>query len=174
MGTRCLIYVVDRYNGVHASLYSQFDGYPDQEGGRGWDLYNLLKGRKLCNGIGMNTSYKTHSNGIEDLAALLVWYFKNDSRLGHIYLCQAPKLKSYKKPHELNADDFSILNNHCRERWGEYTYIITEGAEEGSIRIIVFGYNDKLYDGSPDGLAERFGYKETRPLSEEPADEEAA
>ena len=172
MGTRSLTYVVDRDNQVLCALYRQFDGYPD-ENGMGGDLYRLLKGRKLCNGFGMDTSYTNTSNGIDDLAALLVWYFKNDSRIGNIYLCPPPKLSMHKDGRILDDRDFHKLNDYCRGCWGEYTYIITkaepkpEPSEFGELRIIIFDGSCKLYDGSPDGMAEKFNYENTLAMSDE-------
>ena len=166
MGTRSLTYVVDEHNQVLCAMYRQFDGYPDEHG-MGGDLYRLLKGRKLCNGFGLDTSYMDTSNGLEDLAALLVWYFKDDSRIGNIYLCPPPSLPTHEDGRILDDDDFHTLNDHCRERWGEYTYIITVTADY-ALRIVIFDSVSKLYDGSPDGMAGRFQYKNKSATPDQP------
>ena len=162
MGTHSLTYVVNSNNQVLCAIYGQFDGYPGDMG-RGRDLYNFLAGRKLCNGIGAEVWQNT-SNGLDDLAALLVWYLKDGSRIGNIYLCPPPQLTAHEKRHAIDGEDFRILLAHCSYYNGEYAYVIT-ATERAELRIIVFEGTEQLYDGSPDGLAERFGCTYPSPLS---------
>lgn len=178
MGTRSMTYVVDAYNNVVLSLYRQSDGYPE-ELGQGWDCYNLLCGRKLCNGFCLDTAYTNTSNGLDDLAALMVWYLKKESKIGGVYLYPAPKLKTYKGTHELNADDLAKLAEAARSTGADYAYIITESKDgKGGLRIVVlslnYGREDVAYDGSPEGLAEKFGYITLNNILSENPDAEAS
>ena len=154
MGTRSLVYVIDEKKNILATIYRQYYGYPE---GMGYDLYNVLAGRKLCNGFNSDTDYKEYSNGMGDLAAYIVHVLKDVCPIGNVYLYPQPE-KSLSKNKELTDKDFAVLNKHCNNCWGEYTYIVTVQGNE--LRIIVFAGDCKIYDGKPDGMADKFNFAE--------------
>ena len=78
MGTRSLAYVIDENKNILATIYKQYEGYPE---GMGKDLYTLLAGRKLCNGFTSDDSYTEYSNGMGGLAAYLVYELKKTASL---------------------------------------------------------------------------------------------
>lgn len=87
MGTRAVTNVVDEEGTVYVSLYRQFDGY--LMGGHGEELANWLKDAVIGNGIGSNPP-PNFFNGVGDLAARLVTYFKEDqARIGRVYIVPA-------------------------------------------------------------------------------------
>jgi len=127
MGTHASIYVVS--NGeVLCHLFSQHDGYPE---GVGYELYKLMKNRHIVNGFTGDMKYTKYSNGLEDFAALLVWHFKKQSKLGTIYLM----------PTELNS-----VNT-------EYTYIVSE-----NLHTEVYNCGTLLFDGYPAEMKESFNF----------------
>ena len=152
MGTRSLVYVIDEKKNILATIYRQYDGYPE---GMGYDLYNVLAGRKLCNGFNSDTDYKEYSNGMGDLAAYLVHVLKDDCLIGNVYLYPSPK-KSLSKNKELTPEDFFVLNEYCDDCCGEYTYVVTVQGDE--LRIIVFDGVGKIFDGKPDWMADKFKF----------------
>lgn len=79
MSTRCLTTVMDGAQPL-VTMYRQCDGYP---GGHGAELANLLKGKKIVNGISGEFSGRTY-NGMGCLAASVVAEFKKG--LGSFYL----------------------------------------------------------------------------------------
>lgn len=87
MGTRAVTNVVDEEGTVYVSLYRQFDGY--LMGGHGEELAHWLKDAVIGNGIGSNIP-PNFFNGVGDLAARLVTYFKEDqARIGGVYIIPA-------------------------------------------------------------------------------------
>lgn len=86
MGTRARVEVYDG-NQCLVSIYRHWDGYPS---GLGLELADFLSGSKLVNGI---SDYgKPQFNGIQDLAAQLVWSLKRNEKapgtpqIGNVYL----------------------------------------------------------------------------------------
>ena len=155
MGTRSLAYVIDEKKNILATIYRQYDGYPE---GMGYDLYNVLAGRKLCNGFTSDTDYKEYSNGIGDLAAYIVHVLKDVCPIGTVYLYPPPK-ESLSKSKELTDKDFAVLNKHCNNCWGEYTYIVTvDDNNKDTLRIIIFDGVGKIFDGKPDWMADKFKF----------------
>ena len=150
MGTRSLVYVIDEKKNILATIYRQYDGYPE---GMGYDLYNVLAGRKLCS----DNDPKEYSNGIDDLAAYLIHELKDDCLIGNVYLYPQPK-KSLSIGMDLTDEDFAVLNKHCEACWGEYTYVVTVQGDK--LRIIIFEGDTKIYDGKPEGMAEKFKFAE--------------
>jgi hypothetical protein len=82
MGTRSITLLLD-HDGEHlASIYRQFDGYPD---GHGKELAALAD-RKVVNGIGEGFTTETHANGYSELGAKIIAGLKNKNQDGNIYL----------------------------------------------------------------------------------------
>lgn len=130
MGTRAITNVVNDKGEVYVSLYRQFDGYP--KGGHGEDLAEWLEGAVIGNGINEGESRPKFFNGLGDLAARLVTFFKEDDAVpGGFYLI----------PFGSDWD-------------GEFTYTIS-GADPTSFdtleynpQISVDHYGDLLFEGS--------------------------
>ena len=73
MGTRSLTYVYDGETPIMC-MYRQFDGYPE---GHGQELANFLNELTIGNGIPEYGDLFTFANGMGDLAAqMLVWFKK--------------------------------------------------------------------------------------------------
>lgn len=83
MGTRCLTEFVEDGE-VIATMYRQLDGYPE---GHGKGLMDILRGKRIVNGIGQGDSLKNAFNGMGCLAAAVVAEFKDD--IGGIYLIKS-------------------------------------------------------------------------------------
>lgn len=82
MGTRSITFLVDD-DGEHlASVYRQFDGYPE---GHGKDLAALAN-RKIVNGISEGFHADTHANGYCELGAKIITGLKNEDPNGNVYL----------------------------------------------------------------------------------------
>jgi hypothetical protein len=90
MGTRSITRFFDENGKGIANMYRQMDGYPS---GHGKELAAFLNGGQLVNGIRHNSPVKQF-NGMDCLAAMAVWHFK-DGETGGIYL-QAPRVVSKK------------------------------------------------------------------------------
>lgn len=160
MGTRSLTFVMNEDFQPCATIYRQFDGYPE---GMGWDLYNFLANRNKVKGFSYPTSWKQTSNGVEDMAAQLVMYLKmqKHSRVGNVYLYAPPRL--YKENYEGRISYMIDLCKFAKDCWGEYAYFIYFPEKGGSIQISVHdlcceGDVNILYQGTPEGMAERFNF----------------
>jgi len=121
---------------VYVPLYRQFDGYPS--GGHGQELAEWLEGAIVGNGISGGET-RHFFNGVGDLAARLVTFFKEDaSEIGGFYLVQP------------GSND-----------WGPdyiYTVKVVGGKgfdEEGTVSInITNGYSgDMVFEGSPEDVS---------------------
>lgn len=84
MGTRSLTFVTEDEAQPILCMYRQMDGYPS---GHGQDLYDLLNGMKMVNGLGSNE--EKIANGAGCLAAQIVAHFKDAP--GGIYLHRPQK-----------------------------------------------------------------------------------
>lgn len=163
MGTRSLTFVMDEDFQPCVCIYGQYDGYPEQPG-RGWDLYNFLAGRNKVNGYDPRAyTWKNTSNGMQDLAAQLVMYLKSlkNNSLGNIYLYAPPRLREENETLEEYEKYMCMFAQDC---WGEYAYFITSGGN-GKINIKIYALRSPsnsviIYNGSPDGLMEKFGYED--------------
>lgn len=111
------------------TIYRQSNGFPEA-GGHGEDLYRILAGREVVCGIrpGVHNA-DTHSNGMEDVAALVVMGLKQERCLGQVYLFPPPAGKPEMK--EGSPD--------CG---ADYVYILDE-RNPGSVRI-------RVYESSPE------------------------
>jgi hypothetical protein len=117
MGTRSLTYVYDGDETI-VCMYRQFDGYPT---GHGAELAEFLEGGMIVNGLPMGQKGKFF-NGMGDLAAQMVAYFKKGA--GGFYLY----------PTQQNQD--------C---WQEYEYHIWED----KIEIFeTYGEGETIFAGS--------------------------
>lgn len=185
MGTHAAIYILDEHNIPLVSIYHHYDGYPE---GVGQSLYDLLKNRGKCNRhlgeIDRKDHWKYQSNGIDDLAALAVWYLKDDNRNYNVYLSQPPRLPEG----EINRKKMlEILEKHADEHGGcEYLYAIDlkrnkENEPEYRIRLEHREYLDqgesgkwrteyrKIFEGNPEELAAKFNLKEDNILASKDA-----
>jgi hypothetical protein len=132
MGTRAITHVVNDEGEVYVSLYRQFDGYPN--GGHGEDLADFLEGAVIGNGIRMDESRGNFFNGVGDLAARLVAFFKKDpGDCGGFYLY----------PPDISHDE-------------EFTYIVRAESgysQEGGVTIEVINWGKTLFNGTSDEFA---------------------
>ena len=71
MGTRSLTFIYNEHNEPIINLYRQYDGYI---AGHGAELAEFLRGKKLVNGYGKEST--DIANGMGCLAASLVAHFK--------------------------------------------------------------------------------------------------
>jgi len=89
MGTRALVDVLDRDNRVLVRIYSQYDGYPDE---LGIEIAKPLANSRIVNGFRVGQDNPEVFNGMEDLAAWLVMYLKQNvtkvggGTIGTIYI----------------------------------------------------------------------------------------
>lgn len=88
MGTRSTTDFVntgeDGSETILATLYRQYDGYPD---GHGLDLAKAMEGAVMVNGIPVGSDERTMFNGMGDLAVRVISLLKGDaSRAGDFYL----------------------------------------------------------------------------------------
>lgn len=119
MGTRAIVRFYD-IEGCIVSIYKQFDGYLS---GLGQAIVDCFKDREFVNGIpGDATKY---INGMNDAAALLIAYLKNDLKAGNVYVY----------PPDTENE--------------EYTYEIYGNTilPENGMSIKVFEYDKLIYDG---------------------------
>lgn len=126
MGTRAVTNVVSEKGEVYVSLYRQYDGYP--QGGHGEELADWLEGAVIGNGIGSNLPPKFF-NGVGDLAARLVTFFKEDHlNIGSFYLIPA------------GTD------------WGpDYTYTVRV-MEDRPVELKVRAYDSTVFQGTVEGF----------------------
>lgn len=119
MGTRAVTIVEDE-DGVYVSLYRQYDGYPE---GHGKELAEFLDGAEIGNGITGNPP-PGFFNGVGDLAARLVTFFKENHKI---------------------IGGFYIIPTGTK--WGpDYTYTVT--GRNSEVFVKVQSYSDKtLFEG---------------------------
>ena len=99
MGTRCLTYVYDGKTPIMC-MYRQFDGYLS---GHGQELANFLNELTIGNGIPGKSELFTYANGMGDLAAQMIVWFKKTP--GGFYI----------HPIELNQDCLQDFEYHVYE-----------------------------------------------------------
>jgi len=80
MGTRATVTVYNESDQPICSIYIMFDGYLN---GVGKQLQEFLKTHRYVNGIPLDAT--NVYNGMEDLAAQLVWHLK-EGKPGNVYL----------------------------------------------------------------------------------------
>lgn len=114
MGTRSLTYVYDGETPIMC-MYRQFDGYPE---GHGQELANFLNDLTIGNGISGSPDLFTFANGMGDLAAQMLVFFKKTP--GGFYI----------HPIDFNQD--------C---WQEYEYHVYEK------HVVVKNPNEVIFDG---------------------------
>ena len=99
MGTRSLTYVYDGKTPIMC-MYRQFDGYLS---GHGQELANFLNELTIGNGISGKPELFTFANGMGDLAAQMIVWFKKTP--GGFYI----------HPIELNQNAFQEFEYHVYE-----------------------------------------------------------
>jgi hypothetical protein len=99
MGTRSLTYVYDGKTPIMC-MYRQFDGYLS---GHGQELANFLNELTIGNGISGKSELFTYANGMGDLAAQMIVFFKKTP--GGFYI----------HPIELNQDCLQDYEYHVYE-----------------------------------------------------------
>ena len=99
MGTRCLTYVYDGETPIMC-MYRQFDGYLS---GHGQELANFLNELAIGNGVLGKPELFTFANGMGDLAAQMIVFFKKTP--GGFYI----------HPIELNQDALQDYEYHVYE-----------------------------------------------------------
>jgi hypothetical protein len=114
MGTRSLTYVYEGETPIMC-MYRQFDGYPT---GHGQELANFLNELSVGNGISGKPDLFTFANGMGDLAAQMIVWFKKTP--GGFYI----------HPVDLNQD--------C---WQDYEYHVYEK------HVVVKNPNEVIFDG---------------------------
>ena len=115
MGTRSLTYVYDGENPIMC-MYRQYDGYLS---GHGQELANFLNELTLGNGIPKFGDLYTYANGMGDLAAQMIVWFKKTP--GGFYI----------HPIDFNQD--------C---WQEYEYHVYEN------KVVVKNPTKVIFSGS--------------------------
>ena len=125
MGTRCLTYVYDGKTPIMC-MYRQFDGYLS---GHGQELANFLNELQMGQGISGKPELFTFANGMGDLAAQMIVWFKKTP--GGFYI----------HPIELNQDALQEFEYHVYENkvviknptevifsgsWNEFLSLTTE------------------------------------------------
>jgi len=115
MGTRCLTYVYDGENPIMC-MYRQYDGYLS---GHGQELANFLNELTIGNGIAKFGDLFTYANGMGDLAAQMIVWFKKTP--GGFYI------------HPIE------LNQNC---WQDYEYHVYEN------KVVVMNPTEVIFSGS--------------------------
>ena len=109
MSTRSvtLVHNDDETSPVLVAMYRHSDGNFESHGK---DLFNFLKDKTLINGLTIGNETLDVANGMGDLAAQMVCYFKNQSKVGGIYLKDSTNAKEhyvsiiYKKDNQIYLD----------------------------------------------------------------------
>lgn len=107
------IHVDDETSHTLVAMYRQDDG---DFKSHGKDLFNFLTGKTLINGITSKNETLNVANGMGDLAAQIVSHFKNQSKVGGIYLLNPTDTEEeyvyriYKKDHQVYLDS----SNGCK------------------------------------------------------------
>lgn len=109
MSTRSvtLVHDDDETSPVLVAMYRHSDGNFESHGK---DLFNFLKDKTLINGLTIGNETLDVANGMGDLAAQMVCYFKNQSKVGGIYLKDSTNAKEhyvyiiYKKDNQIYLD----------------------------------------------------------------------
>ncbi len=83
MGTRCLTYVFDEEHRPIVCVFRRFDGHPE---GHGEDLKSILMGIPIVDGLPLREKNRLMFNGMGELAALLVYWLKDQNLHGNVYL----------------------------------------------------------------------------------------
>ena len=117
MGTRSLIHFKKDGKTI-VTVYRQFDGYPS---GRGQELADFLKGKRLCNGIPCGEDTSGLANGMGCLAAQ--WIAEEKESIGNVY----------------------IMPPDTSDVWEDYIY--TVDAIDNTLRLAVSGY--QRWSGHP-------------------------
>ena len=115
MGTRCLTYVYDGETPIMC-MYRQYDGYLS---GHGQELANFLNELTIGEGISGKSDLFTYANGMGDLAAQMIVWFKKTPGGFYIY------------PVEMNQD--------C---WQDYEYHVYEN------KVVVKNPTEVIFEGS--------------------------
>ena len=113
MGTRSLTFVYDSYRMnigklVHEpiiNMYRQYDGYPS---GHGAELAEFLFDGKMTNGIPVGAKGKFF-NGMGDLAAQMVAYFKKEAGGFYLYPISSKECGQDYEYHIRNIDGELII-----------------------------------------------------------------
>ena len=114
MGTRSLTYVYDGETPI-ICMYRQYDGYLS---GHGQELANFLNELTIGNGISGESDLFTYANGMGDLAAQMIVWFKKTP--GGFYI------------HPVDS------NQDC---WQEYEYHVYEK------HVVVKNPTEVIFDG---------------------------
>jgi hypothetical protein len=115
MGTRSLTYVYEGETPI-ICMYRQFDGYLS---GHGQELANFLNELTIDNGISGKPKLFSFANGMGDLAAQMIVWFKKTP--GGLYI----------HPIELNQD-----------AWQDYEYHVYEN------KVVVKNPDEVIFSGS--------------------------
>lgn len=105
------------------AFYRQFDGYLE---GHGKELKELLKGKKIIDGI-QDQTIKESFNGIGCMGAWLIGQLKGNE-IGSVYMTNEEDSQSY---------DYTIFNS-----------------KDGDIMIMVESYDRVIYKGKIDDMPE--------------------
>lgn len=136
MGTHSMTFVLDSdTKNVLAAIYSQYDGYYTNPG-VGYKLRMLLKDRMVGNGIPCEKDddlWKRFSNGMQDLAAQIVCYLKEDSRVGNIYLYPIPSM-----PKDISDDERHKRLCEYADQMGAWEYVYIIEPVKGKLRLTAY------------------------------------
>lgn len=126
MGTRSITRVYDIDGECLVAMYRQFDGYPS---GHGEELARFLVDKRLVNGIGHGDNAGNSFNGMGDLAAQMVYHFK-EGKIGGFYL---------HSPKQDEEWTYEIRPNNKELKWGQPV---------GKVDITVKNYRgDQVFHG---------------------------
>lgn len=174
MGTSSSIIFYGDNGKPFLNIYRQYDGYPEYPG-IGYDLWNLIDGRSIVNGFGIDDSAKNAANGMSDLAASVLAGLKKTSPLGNVYVdpltaggCEhpfqivsidgEPRLKiigdrNHTEP--MTFEEFNEEYGYCN-----YTYHIT--VSDGIPMVKVIGDTPHKELMTFEELGEKCGYQKQK------------
>jgi hypothetical protein len=129
MGTRSITRI-QKDGETLVAVYRQFDGYIS---GQGRDLANILKDRKIVNGIQFGTQSQVF-NGVGCLAANIICEMKREDNgdAGGVYI------------HPVDADDEEyVYNVNVKTKEGDWSY-----AYEDYPTVTVIRWGEEVFNGT--------------------------
>lgn len=106
MGTRSITVIRDEDKQILATIYKQYDGYPESWGK---DLLDFTTSKTMVNGMGRDRNI---FNGIEDFTAQLIAEFKDGPGNLYLYPPIKPKAKGYRKYWDYCWADYAYEIDH--------------------------------------------------------------
>ena len=175
MGTRFVMFVKEGKTPV-GGIYGQFDGYPE---GYPKDLLSYVARKKIVNGIQVGEFFNV-INGADDLVAHLITLGKIIHSNACLEIAKDPETKLKVDENDgtpIAAGTIYVYNTDPEEdeeelEWHDYVYVITVPeyltgdyntrpvVEGGSLKLKVYNFGRKIYEGNVRGFLKEIEEKE--------------